>query len=115
MPGVFEDQSAITPRASEMTEQELQSAIVEMANWLGFKLAYHTHDSTHSAAGFPDLVLVNARAQRVVFVEVKSAKGKLSDDQLKWYAGLIAAGAEAYVWRPQDWKDGTVEKGLRNV
>jgi hypothetical protein len=46
---------------------------------------------------------------------VKSEKGKLSDDQLKWYAGLIQAGAEAFVWRPADWKNGTIEKGLRNV
>ena len=98
-----------------MTEAELQSAIVEMANWLGFKLAYHTHDSTHSAAGFPDLVLVSTRARRVLFVEVKSEKGKLSDDQVRWYAGLNAAGAEVFVWRPSDWKNGAVEKGLRNV
>lgn len=96
-----------------MTEAELQSAISEMAAWLGYRLRYHTFDSRLSAKGFPDLVLVGRG--RVLFVEVKSEKGHLRPDQMEWYAGLLNNGAEAYVWRPEDWKNGTVEKELRRA
>ena len=95
-----------------MTEAELQSAIVELAGWLGYRLIYHTHDSRHSAAGFPDLVLVGRG--RLIFAEVKSAKGELSPQQLAWFAGLLDVGAEAYVWRPVDWKSGTIERNLKH-
>jgi Holliday junction resolvase len=37
-----------------------------------------------SAKGAPDLVC--AKGQRVVFVEVKTAKGKLTEDQVTWHA-----------------------------
>lgn len=84
-----------------------------MAQWLGYRLQYHTHDSRHSAAGFPDLVLVGRG--RLLFIEVKSATGKLTTPQLAWYAGLLDVGAEAYVWRPADWKSGTIERILKNA
>ena len=94
-----------------MTEAELQSAVIEMAQWLGYRLQYHTFDSRRSNEGFPDLVLVGRG--RVLFVELKSEKGQLSPSQLDWYAGLLDIGAEVYVWRPKDWLDGTVEKELK--
>jgi VRR-NUC domain len=96
-----------------MKEAELQEAIVEMARWLGFKLIYHTKYSIQSAAGFPDLVLVGRG--RLIFAEVKSDTGKLTPSQLAWYAGLLDVGAEAYVWRPADWKSGTIERSLKNA
>ena len=49
-------------------------------------------------AGFPDLVLV--RAPRVIFAELKSAKGKLSGDQEAWLLALAGTPIESYVWRP---------------
>jgi len=95
-----------------MTEAELQSAIVELAAWLGYRLAYHTYDSRRSAEGFPDLVIVGHK--RVLFIEVKSATGNLTPKQAHWYAGLIEAGAEAFVFRPEDWTSGKIEKELKD-
>lgn len=51
-------------------------------------------------AGFPDLVLVR---ERVVWVELKSDIGVLSDEQEIWIAMLHRAGQEVYVWKPCDW------------
>lgn len=93
------------------TEAELQSVIADLAKWLGYRLQYHTYDSRRSAMGFPDLVLVGRG--RVLFVEVKSDTGQLTKQQIEWYAGLLDNGAEAYIWRPEDWKNGTVEKELK--
>lgn len=60
--------------------------------------------------GFPDLVAVREelaagkRRPRVLFIELKTDKGRLSKEQKEWHEELIGAGAEAYVWRPRDWK-----------
>jgi hypothetical protein len=93
-----------------LTERELQNAVIELAGYLGWR-TYHTHDSRRSNPGFPDLVLVR---DRLIFAELKSAKGRLSPAQQFWLADLEHdAGQEVYVWRPSDWLDGTIEQILR--
>ncbi len=87
-----------------LSESELQQMIVDRASVLGW-LVYHTYDSRRSAPGFPDLVL--CRAGRVVIVEVKSEKGRLSKDQAIWLRELgigdqPSRSHEVYLWRPSD-------------
>ena len=89
-------------------ERAFQEAVLQLARLHGW-LAYHTHDSRRSQAGFPDLVLV--RGQRVVFAELKSAKGRVRPAQRVWLDRLEAAGAETYLWRPSDW-DGSIVPAL---
>jgi hypothetical protein len=114
-----------------VTEAELQQAIVDAAGLFGW-LAYHTHDSRHSAAGFPDLVLV--KPPRLIFAELKTETGRPSPAQLTWAQALSSVAEqvdegdfpairgsayrpsiEVYLWRPADWRDGTVERVLRGV
>lgn len=104
--------------AEHMTEREFQDALVQFAQLVGWRVAHFRNARTGSGAhmtpvaydgrGFPDLVLVR---ERVVFVEVKSERGRLRDDQVVWIDDLAAAGVEAYVWRPSDW--GAAERVLR--
>lgn len=64
-------------------------------------LRYHTYDSRRSRAGFPDLVLV--RPPRLLFIELKTARGKTSEDQREWAKVLkLIPGVEYYLWRPAD-------------
>lgn len=84
----------------EMTEAQLQTLVLQAARTQGV-LAYHTHDSRRSQPGFPDLVLVGRAG--VLYRELKTEKGKLSDDQEHWLASLVAAGEDACTWRPHDW------------
>ena len=93
-----------------MTETQLQAAIIELARLTGW-LVYHTHDSRHSAKGFPDLCMV--RCGRVVFSELKSEKGKLTPEQEQWQIRLVQTDAEYYVWRPVDWMAGRVDEVLK--
>lgn len=94
-----------------MTEAQLQDAIVTTARLLGW-LVYHTFDSRHSAAGFPDLVLV--RRDRLIFAELKSEKGRLSRDQDAWLAALQdTRRVTVAVWLPRDWQSGEIEAVLR--
>ncbi len=62
--------------------------------------AYHNPDSRRSAAGFPDLVLV--RPPHVLFVELKTEKGRVSDQQEQLIEMLKACNQEVHVWRPRD-------------
>ena len=88
------------PGVYVMTEKEFQDKVVKYAQYLGI-LCYHTYDSRRSQRGFPDLVLVGKH--KVVYVELKSARGKVSNEQREWLTRLTSAGQAAYVWRPDDW------------
>lgn len=85
-----------------MNEKSFQGAVIEYADLTGW-LSYHTHDSRHSAPGFPDLVLV--RDNRLIFAELKTDTGRLSPAQRDWIEALSAAGAEVHVWRPSQWSE----------
>jgi hypothetical protein len=57
--------------------------------------------------GWPDLTLV--RPPRLLFVELKSARGKLRPEQSDWLDVLrLLPGAEVYLSTPADW-DNLVE------
>jgi hypothetical protein len=86
------------------SEAHFQQRVVHLAIRLGWDLRYHTYDSTGSAPGFPDWVLVNERLGRVVFAELKSEHGAYGKDQRRWIAALQACGQEAFFWRPRDWE-----------
>lgn len=93
-------------------EAQWQATVIDAAQLLGWRVAHFRAAQTRTGswvtpvaadgAGFPDLVLVR---DRVVFVELKSQLGRLSDSQQEWLDSLAAAGVEAYVWRPSDWDD----------
>jgi hypothetical protein len=88
-----------------ITEKQFERQIKELASMLGYAY-YHTWNSIRSEKGYPDLTL--AKPGRLLFAELKSDTGKLSDKQREWLEVLNAAGAEVYTWRPADW-DGIIE------
>lgn len=83
---------------ADLTEKEWQRTVVDLANQLGWRKAYHVYDSRRSHSGFPDLVLVR---ERIIYLELKSEAGKVSDAQQEWLDALNAADGEAYVIRPR--------------
>ena len=97
----------------KVNERQFQAAVMELARWQGWKAFHplpaqnergHWRTATQGDIGFPDLVLVHPE-RGVIFAELKTAIGKLSDAQNDWLTCLHAAGAEAYVWRPRDIND----------
>lgn len=93
-----------------MSEARLQQQVIDLARWAGF-LHYHTVDSRKSRPGFPDLVLVHTRTGRVVFIELKSAIGRVSDAQQEWLT-LLGKQHEVHLWRPADWESGEIRDVL---
>lgn len=64
---------------------------------------YHTLNSVGSDSGFPDLVLL--RPPRLLFVELKTDRGRVTPGQWLWLDDLGALPpdvVEVYVWRPSD-------------
>ena len=97
-----------------ITEKDFQRTVVEYAQALGY-LVYHQVDmgrkdpetgrvsySRRIGPGFPDLVI--AGHGRVIFAELKSEKGKLTEDQKAWQE-VLYRDAEWYLWRPSDWPE----------
>jgi len=93
------------------SEDSLLRSIIAEAQLRGW-LVYHARPARtkdgrwvtpmQGDAGFPDLVLV--RKPRVLFIEVKSERGKVSPEQWCWVHELDACwpGAEMYVIFPHD-------------
>ena len=96
-----------------MTETDLQNAIIELAELLGYRI-YHVARvkrqlRTKTSIGFPDLVM--AKSGRLILSELKSAHGVTTWEQKIWLSLLVETvpGIEVYEWRPKDWTDGTID------
>lgn len=77
---------------------------IEQACQLGGVAYYHTFTSLHSAPGWPDYVFC-LKDGRILFRELKSLTGKVTEHQAAWLRRLSDAGLDATVWRPSDWPD----------
>lgn len=104
--------SGATPKTTPMLEADLERTIVDAAKVLGWRVAHFRPAQNsrggwrtpvaYDGAGFPDLVLVR---ERLIVVELKSDKGRVSEKQQQWLDGFRDAGIETYVWRPGDLSD----------
>ena len=117
----------MTTLASTMTEAELQSAVIDVMHTFGWAVAHFRAGRTASGswrtpveadgAGFFDLIAI--RKGRLLLVEVKSARGRLSPQQVWWHQLAKAVEKVApdvvktFVWRPEDWTSGAIEEELR--
>lgn len=84
-----------------VSEKQFQTHLIRYAKSRGWRV-YHTFCSKRSEPGFPDLVLVR---EKVLFRELKSEKGRVTQHQRKWGDALLCAGADFKVWRPHMIKD----------
>lgn len=91
-----------------MTEQELQRLVADACRQLGL-LHYHTYDSRRSEPGWPDSVIVGTR---IIYRELKSARGELKPEQRRWGSRINRAGGDWSVWRPRDWDSGVIMSTL---
>lgn len=93
---------AILDRA--ISEEAFQRQITDLATICGW-LWHHVPDSRRSNPGYPDLVLCHPRHGRIVFVEVKTERGRVSHAQHVWGGALRSAGCDHRVWRPRHWDE----------
>jgi hypothetical protein len=89
-------------KAAGITEKVFMAQIKSLAQTLGYKF-YHTWHSIRSAKGYPDCTL--CKPGRLIFCELKSESGTLTESQIEWLQALAQAGAETYVWRPSQFAE----------
>lgn len=101
-----------------MSEAALQGRVVRLARRLGWTVVHvgravvgDGRVVTPTIAGWPDLLLLNPDAPngvRVMFLELKSQRGRPSDEQVEMMALLIACGIPGGIVTPEDWRTGKV-------
>ncbi len=98
--------SVVVGNHRDRLEKDFQKHVLEVAETFGWDW-HHETDSTKSKAGFPDLVMWNTEPSRLLIVELKTDKGRLSKRQKEVIGdlGFISqvAGFEVYIWRPKQW------------
>ena len=100
-----------------MTERELQKAVIQLAETTGW-MVYHVqnvkgHLRAKTSVGFPDLIMI--RDGQLVVAELKSEKGKLSQEQIHWLTSFnwLDKNCRVFVWRPEQWLNGDIEEVLK--
>lgn len=90
---------------NHIAEKDWQRTVVEAARLYGWR-AFHSYDSRKSTGpGFPDLVLVQRARKRIIYVELKTEQGRLTEHQKEWRDDLRAAGQQWFLWRPSQWDE----------
>lgn len=73
-----------------MTEAELMTCVTDALEW-GHWMWHHETDSRRSRPGLPDLIAAHPATGRILHLELKTAKGKVSGTQWEWLTALHAA------------------------
>ena len=99
--------------STPITEAEWLHSVGDALDLTGWAWIHHrparraqgkwtTPTQGNSAKGFPDIVAV--RPPRVLWLELKAARGQVSPEQAAWLERLRASGQEAHVLKlPRDW------------
>jgi hypothetical protein len=99
-------------RRKKRNESDYQREIVAYAklkNWavVHFTKLYHRGRWFTPAAidgkGFPDLILV--RDERILFIEVKTDTGRLTNEQILWRKRILRCGLSFIVARPSTYEE----------
>ena len=93
---------AMPTRPRKHEEADFQRQVQDIARIHGW-VDYHVLKAKGMRAGFPDLVLL--RKPELIWVELKSAKGKVTPAQAEMHEMLRGCGQEVYIWYPDDWNE----------
>lgn len=98
-----------------LSERDMLRTVIDAARLKGWLVAHFrpalTQRGTWITAvqgdgkGFPDLVLAHPKRGKILYVELKSERGKLSVEQTRWLDVLSRAGGETRVIYPHNLGD----------
>lgn len=97
-------ESVLSDALDAITEGDFLATVREMAELYGWTV-FHTWNSRHSPAGEPDLRMVHPGWKRMIWAELKTETGELTQKQVDILLILASAQQEYYLWRPRhmDW------------
>jgi VRR-NUC domain len=109
-----------------VTEKDLQTTVIELALLYGWRVSHQrparTAEGWRTAVeghpGLPDLIMArgvrNGHPARLLLVELKTKRGKLSADQKQWFETLVQVPRiEVRIWTPEDLEEGRVQEALK--
>jgi hypothetical protein len=107
-PPLAETVSVSEAPAVNVSERDFQQTVTDALTAFGWRWVLFRPARTErgwrtalsGSPGYPDISAV--RGDRILFVELKSANGKMRDEQRAWLSALGAAGAEIHCWRASD-------------
>ena len=93
----------------KISEREFQRSVVSLARMTGW-LVDHTPPMrnlggdiyTGGLTGKTDLVLFSMNGKGIIYAELKTETGRLSEAQKRFANIICGNGAEYYLWRPSD-------------
>ena len=105
--------------ADPVTEKELTANVISMARLFGWRIAHFRSVETKrrgwqtpvqgDGTGYPDLCLAR---DRIVFIELKVGRNKLTAEQETWRDWILQAGGEWHLLTDKDWEAGKAEEIL---
>ena len=84
----------------DLPEARLQERVQALATDGGWRWHHCGAPGGCSGSGWPDLVML--RGGETLIVELKTADGSPTAEQVEWLTAWQRAGAECHVWRPAD-------------
>ncbi len=103
---------AMAGRWPAMAEDTLLDLAVELCQTLGLDY-YHPYNSERSVPGYPDLTITGPGG--TLWRELKSSRGRVYREQLRWIQRLRSGGGDACLWWPEDWHLGIVRAELEVI
>jgi len=96
-----------------ISEKDFQNQIIDILHLYGYRVMHsrpamnrrgHWSTPLQGDPGFPDIVAarsgtIDTEYGRLIFVEIKGARGKVSDAQREWNSVLVQNRAEVYHWK----------------
>lgn len=90
------------PADGQLSEADWQRRVIDYAQRSGWWVYHHADSRRASAAGLPDLICIR---ERVLWLELKTERGRVRPEQHRVIDLLQEAGETALVMRPSDWPD----------
>lgn len=97
--------------ADAMPESELQEAVIARMEVRGIR-TWHDMDARRDRPGLPDLIAVG---KEVLWIELKSQRGRLRTEQEAFMTDLLNAGQHVLLWRPENLYDGAVDRAINRI
>jgi hypothetical protein len=88
-----------------ISEKSFQSKVIANMEARRWKVHFNNNTRTSRPAGYPDLTAWHTGHKRLIFVELKTEIGQLSEPQKTVCADLGSIGQDVYLWRPQQWNE----------
>jgi hypothetical protein len=98
----------VNERVPDASERLFQDAVMRVANMNGWDAhhiragRYGNYYKTDGLPGMPDLLLISRNGHGLIWAELKTQTGRLSDAQQVRIEQLRVNGQEVHVWRPND-------------